>query len=172
VRTVAGMIAVNLAFVPPGGALLYALGLVRAGRRSTVLAATGPAFFCGVALVVPLLICLLVIGVALTLVTLVLVSAAATVALLLAGKWLWLAPSFLVAAIVALGVGAVRRVASFYLCAAAGLTFALLWAYWTSGNDINWYLRYSVDRTVSGIVFVAAIGAANLTSVLGARDAT
>jgi hypothetical protein len=62
VRTVAGFAGFHLLLAVSGTALLHALGLLRTRPRELV-AAVGPAVFCGAALVLPLQIALLVLGV-------------------------------------------------------------------------------------------------------------
>jgi hypothetical protein len=72
VQAAAGFVGVHLLLAAAGGTLLYALGLVEARPRSLALAA-GAAYFCGIALVFPLLVLLLVVGVPVTFATFVVV---------------------------------------------------------------------------------------------------
>ncbi|MDQ3933826.1 MAG: hypothetical protein M3340_04255 [Actinomycetota bacterium] len=78
-RQDAGFAAFHLAFVPPGLALLYALGFVRRARE--VPAAIGPAYVAGLAVVLTPLILLLVLGTGVKLPALAAVSFVATLAL-------------------------------------------------------------------------------------------
>jgi hypothetical protein len=85
VREALGFLVVDGLLALLGAALLYALGLVHASQGWRAALAIGPAFFCGVALALPILVLLLVIGVQLTLVTLVVVCVVAGGALLAVG---------------------------------------------------------------------------------------
>jgi hypothetical protein len=78
-REEAGFVAFHLAFVPPGLALLYALGFVR--RLREVPAAVGPAYLAGLAAVGSLLVLMLVLGAAVKLPALALVAIAVTAVL-------------------------------------------------------------------------------------------
>jgi hypothetical protein len=84
-RAVLGFTGVHVVLAAVGGALMYALGLVDRRPGRAWLLAIGPAYFCGVALVLPALIALLVVGVALNLVSFLIVSLVAAAALVAAG---------------------------------------------------------------------------------------
>jgi hypothetical protein len=54
------------------------------------------------------------------------------------------------------------RLAAYYLAATFLLGFTIVFAYWTSTQDIRFHLDTSIDRTVIGTLMVAAIGLAHL----------
>lgn len=83
------------------------------------------------------------------------------------GRWIWLFPVTLVVALVAVTTPRLRLVAAFYLLSVVGVTASILFAYWITALPITYHLQTSVDRTVTGIVFVCALGAANLLAALG-----
>jgi hypothetical protein len=62
--------------------------------------------------------------------------------------------------------GTRRPVAAYYLTAGLLLTAALLWVYWTSRLDIDHHLGTTAERTVTGVVFVGAVGLAHLASLV------
>jgi len=80
-RTVVGFAVAHLLLAAPGLALLWATGLARARARD-LLAALGPAYLCGVAMVAAVLQLLLVLGIAVALPATIVVTA-----LLTAGAW-------------------------------------------------------------------------------------
>jgi hypothetical protein len=84
--------------------------------------------------------------------------------------WHLLVPLFLVIAGVCLALRLARRTAVFYVLTAAGSCAALLWVYWTSAYaEVTQHITDSVDRAVSTTIFIAAIGMAQLLTVLADR---
>jgi hypothetical protein len=82
------------------------------------------------------------------------------------GGWIWIVPCFLVLAIVCLAAGTARRQAGFYLAIATMMMLVLYWAYWTGRIEIHYWLRYSADRVVTGVVFVAGIALIHLLALV------
>ena len=76
----------------------------------------------------------------------------------------WAGPTFLVIAITCLIAGAVRRTAGFYFGAALLMFAGLVWVYWTGRLDVNYWVADSADRTIAGVVLIAAVGAAHLAA--------
>jgi hypothetical protein len=75
-------------------------------------------------------------------------------------------PCVLAVAITCVGAGRARRLASFYLATATLMLLGMLWTYWVGTYDIVWWLTNSADRTVTGIVFLSAVGLAHLAATL------
>jgi hypothetical protein len=51
-----------------------------------------------------------------------------------------------------------RALASFYGLTGIFVFASIVWAYWINANPIQWYLATSANRTVDGVMFVAAAG--------------
>jgi len=82
------------------------------------------------------------------------------------GAWSYLVPCFLVLAVVCLIRGVARREAAFYLGAAVAMTLGLVYIYTTGTLPIDYWLHSSVNRTVSSIVYVCAVGVMHLVALL------
>jgi hypothetical protein len=83
------------------------------------------------------------------------------------GRWVWLFPLMLVVGLVALLRAGRRPLAAFYILAVAGVGAPVLFAYWITALPIGYHLDTSVERTVTGILFVCAVGIAHLLASLG-----
>jgi hypothetical protein len=81
-------------------------------------------------------------------------------------RWLWVVPSFLALAVVAIATAAARRQAAFYLTAGLLMTLPVLWAYWTGKISIDSWLLHSANRVVVPLVFVSGVGAIHLLAPL------
>jgi hypothetical protein len=87
------------------------------------------------------------------------------------GNWTWLVPTFLALAGICLVKRTARPVAAFYLSAGVLMFLGLTWVYWTGHPEIAYWLFSSAERTVAGVVAIAAVGVTHLTSrVLGTPD--
>jgi hypothetical protein len=84
-RGALGFVAVHFVLAAPGTALLFAVGVVKRPRQ--ILTALGPAYLCGIATVMPILILVLVAGAPVRLPHFVLTSAVAAIALAAVGVW-------------------------------------------------------------------------------------
>lgn len=82
------------------------------------------------------------------------------------GDWLWVVPCFLVVSIICFARRTGRREAIFYLATATLMVLSLLWVYWTGRLEISHHLMFSVDRVITGVVFVAGAGLIHLTAIL------
>ena len=71
------------------------------------------------------------------------------------GRWLYLLPLSLLVAGAAIALRICRRAAAFYLLSGVGFYVALVWVYWSSTNEIHWYLDTSASRVVEGIAAIA-----------------
>lgn len=80
------------------------------------------------------------------------------------GNWTFLVPAFLALAVVCLVKRAARPVAAFYLAAGVLMFLGLAWVYWTGHPEIGYWLFSSAERTVAGVVALAAVGVTHLTS--------
>jgi hypothetical protein len=85
VRAEAGFVAAQLLLATPGAAVLLALGLIDA-RPRRVVAAIGPSYLTGIAVVMPLLVLALVVGLPFRALTVVAICAATTGATLLLAR--------------------------------------------------------------------------------------
>jgi hypothetical protein len=87
------------------------------------------------------------------------------------GNWTFLVPAFLALAVVCLVGRTARPVAAFYLSAGVLMFLGLTWVYWTGHPEIGYWLFSSAERTVAGVVALAAVGVTHLVSrVLGTPD--
>jgi len=78
------------------------------------------------------------------------------------GSWSWIVPCFLVLAGVCVYTGRARREAAFYVACCGLMMLGLCWVYLVGNRPIHLWLRNSAPRVVTGVVFVAAMGAAHL----------
>jgi hypothetical protein len=78
------------------------------------------------------------------------------------GNWAFLVPCFLAVAIVAAIRGPARREAAFYLAVATVYFLGLVVIYWIGYLEIDYWILNSSDRTVSGIVYISAVGLAHI----------
>jgi hypothetical protein len=85
------------------------------------------------------------------------------------GAWIWIVPCFLVVAIVCLATGSARRQAAFYLGTAVLMMLSLYWVYWTGRLEARYWLEFSGDRVVTGVVFVSAVGLIHLLALVLSR---
>lgn len=87
-------------------------------------------------------------------------------------NWLYLVPVAVVVALACVAARAGARVALFYLVTAATVWALLVWAYWISPYDIDYHLRTSADRVVTGLVFVMVAAVLQLAGQLAALAST
>jgi hypothetical protein len=71
------------------------------------------------------------------------------------GQWLYLLPLSLLVVGAAIALRISRRPAAFYLLSGGAFYVALVWVYWSSTNEIHWYLDTSASRVVEGIAAIA-----------------
>lgn len=82
------------------------------------------------------------------------------------GAWTYLVPCMLVLSVVCLVRGVGRREAAFYLGTAVLMTLVLVYTYTVGTLPIDYWLESSVNRTVSPIVCVCAVGLVHLVALV------
>lgn len=87
------------------------------------------------------------------------------------GQWLYLLPLSLLVAGAAIALRISRRPAAFYLLSGIAFYVALVWVYWSSTNEIHWYLDTSASRVVEGIAAIAIAALLHLAPRLAQANA-
>ena len=87
-------------------------------------------------------------------------------------QWLHFVPVAVVVALACVAARAGARVALFYLVTGAAVWAALVWAYWISPYELDYHLRTSADRVVTGLVFVMVAAVLQLAGQLAALAST
>lgn len=82
------------------------------------------------------------------------------------GAWTYLVPCMLVLSVVCIVRGVARQEAVFYLSAAVLMTLGLVYTYTVGTLPIDYWLESSVNRTVSTIVCVSAVGVVHLVALV------
>jgi hypothetical protein len=88
------------------------------------------------------------------------------------GMWLYMLPLAVLAVVACLVAGVGRRVAAFYLASGLIAWLTLVWSYTISQLDIGWHLSTSVNRVVSGLMFLCIAAVLHLTGLLAASGPT
>jgi hypothetical protein len=82
------------------------------------------------------------------------------------GRWIYIVPCLLALVIVCLIRGVARREAAFYLAVPTLMVLGLVFVYWTGNPEIGYWLTYSADRTITGVVFVCGVGLVHLSALV------
>ena len=87
------------------------------------------------------------------------------------GSWVYMLPLAFLVIVACLWSGVCRKVAVFYLASFVLVCVVYIWVYWSSLFEINWYLRFSAERVVDGLVFICAMAVLHLSGILAAHRA-
>jgi hypothetical protein len=87
-------------------------------------------------------------------------------------EWLYIVPVAVVVALACVAARAGARLALFYLATGAIVWALLVWAYWISPYDLDYHLRTSANRVVTGLVFVMVAAGLQLAGQLAALAST
>jgi hypothetical protein len=85
------------------------------------------------------------------------------------GSWVYLLPLAFLVIVTCLWSGICRKVAVFYLASFVLVCVVYIWVYWSSLFEIHWYLRFSAERVVDGLVFICAVAVLHLSGILAAH---
>jgi hypothetical protein len=82
--------------------------------------------------------------------------------------WLYMLPLAFLMIVACLIAGVGRRIAVFYLASGLIAWLTLVWSYTISQIDLSWHLSTSVNRVVSGLMFLCIAAVLHLTGLLAA----